>query len=67
VTDERAAAQQRDRLFELTNPSLMNTPRPGDIQPERLSGQEQPDPKLSDQVLQHGLEGLLSFGERLKG
>jgi hypothetical protein len=23
-----------------------------------------PDPKLSDQVLQHGLTGLLSFGER---
>src|SRR5882672_9915256 len=26
-----------------------------------------PDPKLFDQVRQHGLTGLLRFGERLKG
>jgi hypothetical protein len=46
----------------------LTSPRPGDIQPEAAGWSKgTASPQLFGQVRQHGLTGLLGFGERLKG
>ena len=67
--DELSAVRQRSAR-RTHGSSLMNslTFPARDIQPEATGrGKGTPKPKLSGQVLQHGLTGLLGFGERLEG